>query len=82
MLSAMNLDANVTRGSWSAWLKKNFELSRSTAQRYMALARKPNDPAAGSLEEAIGVNPRRQQLAPFPDCKFRRFDSVFFVLRR
>lgn len=29
----------VPRGSWSRWLKKNFELSQNTAIRYMRLAR-------------------------------------------
>jgi hypothetical protein len=33
----------VSHGGWGPWLNKNFELSRWTAQRYMRLARLPDD---------------------------------------
>lgn len=57
----------VTYGSWSGWLSKNFELSRMTAQRYMRLARGVESGdikitpgvQSGSLKAAIGEKPAR-----------------------
>src|SRR5262245_33029040 len=67
----------VAHGSWSRWLTKNFELSQSTAKRYMRLARAVADDGhdlktsgAGrfdgrTIEEVLGEQPRRERHAPW-----------------
>jgi len=56
----------VAHGSWSRWLKSNFELSQNQALRYMRLARiREDDPKftprgeSRSLKNAIGESPAR-----------------------
>jgi hypothetical protein len=55
----------VARGSWARWLTKNFELSQTSARRYMRLARIDDDasaqstPGAETLKGAIGERPAR-----------------------
>ena len=58
----------VAHGSWARWLTKNFELSQTTAKRYMRLARIPDDDDAfksttdgrfRSYREIIGERPAR-----------------------
>jgi hypothetical protein len=58
----------VARGSWSAWLRKNFDLSKATAFSYMSLARRaeshhPQYLGAETIEEALGYQPRRERHA-------------------
>lgn len=43
----------ISHGSWSPWLKKNFELSQDTARRYMRLAR--IDDFKTVLKDGIGL---------------------------
>jgi len=48
--------AQVAHGSWSRWLKNNFELSQNTAIRYMRLARKVEvDPKFTARGENISL---------------------------
>lgn len=60
----------VAFGYWSAWLKKNFTLSDSTAQKYMRVARlraenlekrRPSTVLPRSLNELDGGTARRQE---------------------
>src|SRR5215475_10536310 len=58
----------VAHGSWSRWLTKNFELSQSTAGRYMKLARlAETDPAkfgaSADFAEALGHRAPRERHA-------------------
>ena len=58
----------VAHGSWSRWLTNNFELSKLSASRYMRLARLAETSAskhtgAGTIEEALGEQPRRERHA-------------------
>ena len=57
----------LSGGSWTAWLSKNFELSRPTAYKYMSLATRV---AAGArlgaettMEAALGYKPRSERHA-------------------
>jgi hypothetical protein len=58
----------VAHGSWTRWLTKNFELSQSTAGRYMKLARlAETDPAkfgaSADFAEALGHRAPRERHA-------------------
>jgi hypothetical protein len=60
----------VPHGSWSRWIKANFELSQETARRYMHLARlAERHPAkfhgAVHIETALDEQPRRERHAPW-----------------
>ena len=62
----------VAKGRWGQWLGKNFELSRKTAYRYMALAEQ-NEEEVGddtTIAEAIGesMGPR--------NTAWKRFEKV------
>jgi hypothetical protein len=64
----------LSGGSWTAWLSKNFELSRMTAHRYMKLAERVaidggRIPRDTTLKDAIGerVTPRLGAWAPIRD---------------
>src|SRR5262245_57417191 len=56
----------VAHGSWARWLTKNFELSQTTAKRYMRLARAAEDDDSEidpggrfSMKKIIGEKPAR-----------------------
>jgi hypothetical protein len=63
----------VPHGSWARWLTKNFELSKSQAQRYMRLARLAADDTfknragASTLDEAIGYRTPSDRRATWRD---------------
>jgi hypothetical protein len=57
----------VPAGSWSRWLKSNFELSQQTARHYVRLAYKKREGqpigAYRTIEDALGQQPRRERHA-------------------
>lgn len=57
----------VARYTWGRWLSKNFELSRSTAERYMRVAQKfgkeEDLPPGATLKELIGESEGPSQQA-------------------
>jgi len=61
----------VARGSWSRWVKNNFDLSQETARRYMLFSRLADaggvkiHGAKATLEAALGEQPRRERHAPW-----------------
>lgn len=50
----------VSAGSWGRWLTKNFELSNTTARRYMRAAEAAADGETGSLLSMTGETEQRR----------------------
>ena len=68
MLNEIKTSGQVSHGSWTRWLTKNFELSQTQARRYMRLARAVADADEfkttpegrfRSIKDAIGERPAR-----------------------
>ena len=53
MLNEVKDSGQVPYGSWRKWLKNNFALSHDTANDYMRVARKADDPSCRELPTSI-----------------------------